>query len=517
LPHLSSLRGRALAVAFVTIWPGVAAAQGEPQPPEPPVPAPAPSSPAPPAPASAAPASPVPPESSATAPATAAAPASDATLRGEVEALRDEVRTLRARVESTPAPAAPAAPPPPPPRRPLGYEPFWPWALPPEGISLGGYLQSQYESHQDSQDQLAPGGAVLNKNRFLIRRARVSVTGEWEYAAFAVELDANTQSGPQVDLRKAEASLQYRPDRSKPPIIMATIGQFDTPFGYELVESPRTRFFMERSQVSQGFWPGEPDLGVRLAGALSFFRWTIAAVNGEPLGEKSAYALQDPNSAKDVLFRFGFDAAPRPDLQIAGGVSSLRGTGFDPGTDATKSGLEWVDMNGDGVIESSELTPVRAQNASPSKSFQRWAAGADLRLNYRSPLGVTKVYGEFELGSNMDRNVYFADPAALGTPDQRELGFYAAVIQELGPYAVAGFRYDYYDPNSNAFDTRQGLLLPRKLVVKTASPLVGLVLPDRARLIFQYDIVRNELARTAQGVPTDLKANVWTLRLQVQL
>jgi hypothetical protein len=116
----------------------------------------------------------------------------------------------------------------------------------------------------------------------------------------------------------------------------------------------------------------------------------------------------------------------------------------------------------------------------------------------------------------MDRNVYFADPVQTST-DQRELGFYAALIQELGPYAVAGFRYDYYDPNSNAFDTRQGLLLPRQLVVKTASPLIGLVLPDRARLVFQYDIVRNELARTAQGLPTDLKANVWTLRLQVQL
>src|ERR1019366_7150136 len=93
--------------------------------------------------------------------------------------------------------------------------------------------------------------------------------GDWEYAAIAVEIDANTTSGPQVDLRKAEASLQYRPDRAKPPVLMATLGQFDTPFGYELVESPRTRWFMERSQASLAFWPAEPDLGVRLAGALA--------------------------------------------------------------------------------------------------------------------------------------------------------------------------------------------------------------------------------------------------------
>jgi hypothetical protein len=508
-------------VAVVSIWPSVALAQGEPQPAEPPVPSPpsSSSSPAPPAPAS-------PPTAPAVGPApaaaTSAAPASDAALRGEVDELREEVRALRTQVESahaTPAPVAPeraAVVPPPPVQHPLGYEPFWPWVIPADGLSVGGYLQSQYEAHQDSQDQLAPGGALLNKNRFSIRRARVALVGDWEYVALALELDANTTSGPQVDLRKAEASLQYRPDRSKPPIVMATLGQFDTPFGYELVESPRTRWFMERSQVSQGFWPGEPDLGLRLAGALGFFRWTIAALNGEPLGEKSPYALQDPNNAKDVVFRFGFDSNPRSDLQLAGGVSALRGTGFHPGTDATKAGLQWQDLNDNGLVESNELVPIPATVAKPSQNFQRWAAGADLRLNFRSPLGVTKVYGEFLLGSNMDRNVYFADPI-LAAVDQRELGFYAGVIQELGPYAVAGFRYDLYDPNSNLFDKRQGLLVPYSEAVKTASPLVGLALPDRARLVFQYDFVHNALARTAQGVPTDLKANVWTVRLQVQL
>jgi hypothetical protein len=447
------------------------------------------------------------------------APSGDSGLRSDVDALREEVKALRAQVESSklspPAPPAaePKAPPPP---RPLGSEAFWPWVTPPDGLSGGGYLQSQYESHQDSQDQLAQGGALLNKDRFLIRRARVSLLGDWEYAALALEIDANTTSGPQVDLRKAEASLQYRPDRSKPPILMATFGQFDTPFGYELVESPRTRWFMERSTASQAFWPGEPDLGVRLAGALDFFRWTISALNGEPLGEKSPYALQDPNAAKDVTFRFGFDALPREDLHIAGGISALRGRGFSPGTDATKSGLQWQDLNDDGIIETIELTPISAGVATPSQNFDRWATGADLRAQYRSSLGVTKLYGEFMLGSNMDRNQYFANPV-LSKIDQRELGFYVGVTQDITPYGIVGFRYDYYDPNSNLFDKREGLLLPYSEAIKTASPLVGLQLPDRARLVFQYDIVRNALARTALGVPTDLKANVWTIRLQVQL
>jgi hypothetical protein len=434
--------------------------------------------------------------------------------RAEVDALRDEVRALRSRLDAPPAPPKPA--PAPSPVRPLGYEPFWPWGTPPDGITIGGYVQAQYESHQDSSDQLFQGGAPMNKNRFLVRRGRVSVTGEWEYAAFAVELDANTTNGPQVDLRKAEASLQYRPDKAKPPIVMATVGQFDTPFGYELVESPRTRWFLERSALSRAFWPGEPDLGFRLAGALGFFRWTIAPINGEPLGESTPYSLQDPNAAKDVVFRFGIDALPRSDFHIAGGVSAIRGKGFHAGTDATKSTLQWTDVNGDGLVETYEIIPVVGRAATPSSNFDRWAAGADLRMHFRSPLGVTKVYGEFVIAANMDRGTFVADPVATGV-DQRELGFYAGIVQEIGPYGVVGFRYDFYDPNSDAFDKRRGRLLPFSEALTTYAPLVGVALPDRARLLFEYDANRNALGRTVTGVPTSLKSDTWTVRLLVQL
>jgi len=51
--------------------------------------------------------------------------------------------------------------------------------------------------------------------------------------------------------------------------------------------------------------------------------------------------------------------------------------------------------------------------------------------------------------------------------------------------------------------------------VRTYSPLIGVVLPQRARLVFQYDFIRDAFARDARGVPTDLRNNQWTLRLQV--
>jgi hypothetical protein len=384
-------------------------------------------------------------------------------------------------------------------------------------VSAGAYLQSQYETHQDSQDQLAQDGTTLNKDRFSIRRLRASLFGEWEYAALAIELDANTTNGPQVDLRKAEASVQYRPDRAAPPLAMVTLGLFDAPFGYELVESPRTRFFMERSTASQAFFPAEPDVGIRLAGAWRFLRWTVAAQNGEPLNEKSPFVLQDPNAAKDVIVRLGFDAHPLETWHIAGDLSALEGTGFHAGTPATKAGLQWSDAYETGSITGlSELVAVPARAATPSQNFDRWAVGLDVRTHLRSWLGVTKLYGELVVAQNLDRGLYIADPVLSGV-DQREIGAYAALVQDVTRWGVVGLRFDYYDPNSNAFDNRAGRQIPYSQAITTLSPLVGLVLPDRARLVFQYDAIHNAFALSASGVPTNLKDNVATLRLQVQL
>jgi hypothetical protein len=447
-----------------------------------------------------------------TEPASPPTAADVAALRAEVQALRadlDQQRGMQATPSAPSLASAPAAP------RPLGSEAFWPWVTPPEGLSLRGYLQSQYESHQDSQDQLAQGGTLLNKDRFSIRRARVNLNGEWEYAALALELDGNTTNGPQVDLRKAEASLQYRPDRQLPPLVMGTLGLFDTPLGYELVESPATRFFMERSQASLAFYPAEPDVGVRFAGALGFFRWTIAAVNGSPMGV-SSFALQDPLKAKDVVFRFGIDTHPLSNLQFAADVSSLRGLGFHPGTSATSATIQWKDLNEDGVIQPYELIPVPGASATPSGNFEHWAVGLDARLSYRSRLGVTKVYGEILFAQNLDRGLYVADPVVTGV-NQRELGYYVALVQEVTKWGVVGLRFDYYDPNFDVADQRLGKLLPFSEAISTWSPMIGLVLPDRARLVFQYDAIHNAFGRSVVGVPTSLQDNVATLRLQVQL
>ncbi|HEX4336438.1 MAG TPA: hypothetical protein VH062_11030 [Polyangiaceae bacterium] len=401
------------------------------------------------------------------------------------------------------------------------------------GLVLSGYSQAQYESHQDSSDQLRQGGSLLNQNRFVLRRTRIRLARDWDYAAFLFELDGNTVNGPTVRVQKAELSLVYGRSKEKgvPPIGQLTIGQFDLPFGFDLVQSPRTRWFMERSTVSRALWPGEPDVGARLSGGIAFARYAFAVTNGEPLDEKSGFGLRDPNGNKDITGRLGAEAKAGDDFVVSGGVSYNRGKGFHPGTDATKNTTTWNDLNGNGAVDANELVGVPGLAAIPSSTFSRWAVGADLELQLKTMLGWSILTGEVIAASNLDRNTFIADPLAgnpvtndpvkaggtTAGPGLRELGFYVAFTQEITPYGVVGIRYDLYDPNSDNTDSRGGKLIPRSQAIKTLSPLVGVTLPDRARLVFQYDHISDLLARDARGVPTDFKNDQWTLRFQVML
>ncbi|MET0594954.1 MAG: hypothetical protein ABW133_19800, partial [Polyangiaceae bacterium] len=370
------------------------------------------------------------------------------------------------------------------------------------------------------------GGLPYNRDRFVLRRARLRVDHGWEYAAGALEIDGNYVNVARFSVRRAEASLLYRgaPDNLY-PLVMATIGVFETPFGYELMDSSRSRWFMERSTASLALFPTEPDIGARISGAIGFFRYAIALVNGEPLDDRAGGSVGDPNAAKDVVGRVGVVTHPTENLSVSGGTSFLQGTGFHPGASATKDSTVWVDVNEDGKVDNGEVNGISGRAAVPSQNFRRWAFGADLQLRLRTALGTTTLYGEAYVASNLDRALVVADPIATGadasgsdrTGDVREIGGYVGVLQELASYGIVGFRADVYDPNSDFLRQRQGRLLPATYTITTLSPLVGVVVRDHARLLFQYDFIRDHYGKDSRGVPKDLKNDQFTLRLQVAL
>jgi hypothetical protein len=445
-------------------------------------------------------------------------------MREQQAKLGARIETLETELAASKAAASAAPPPPATPATPtLGGSLFGRGAW---GISA--YVQAQYEQHQNSADQIGQGGVYLNQDRFLVRQGRLRLDAGWEYVELGLELDGNTTNGPAVSPKRINASVVWRghPWEGRlephgirdgdPPLLRLTGGLTGIPFGFELADSHRDRVFLERTQASQALFPGEQDVGAVLSGGVGFFRYSVAAMNGNPLGDGTALPVGDPNHAKDFVTRLGVDASPSERVRITGGVSALYGNGFHAGTQATKAGLIWVDQNQDGMVQANELEGVPPMAATPSANFTRWGVGVDLELYFHTPLGLSMLYGEVTAATNLDRGLFVADPVTTGV-DVRELGAYVAFVQEIFRYGLLGFRFDYYDPNADFFQQSAGKLLPYSQAIKTFSPLVGLQLPDRARLVFEYDVVRNLLGINPLGVPTDLGMDHFAVRLQVQL
>ncbi len=388
----------------------------------------------------------------------------------------------------------------------------------PTGTRISGYLQTQFEVNQLSESQLDTSGAPLNQNRFSLRRGRLRLDRGWQYANATLELDANTTRGMSVGIRRAEASLLYRGHNAEdvPPLVVLTMGVTDIPFGFEILESARVRPFMERSIGSGALFPTEMDVGVKLSGAVSFLRYAFAVVNGEPVDNLSTRFPRDPNSAKDYTGRIGIETQPLAALGISAGTSFYQGTGFHAGAAATKPSFAWLDTNENREIDPGELQAVPGTAATPSLNFNRWAYGLDLEVSLHTHLGTTRLVGEGFVASNLDRGYLIADPGA-GGGDVREAGGYLALTQDVTTWGQVGFRAGYYDPNADFLENRRGHQVLGSVGVSTFSPLVALRLQDRARLSFEYDFVRDHLAKDSRGVPTDAKNNQATVRLQVDL
>jgi hypothetical protein len=383
------------------------------------------------------------------------------------------------------------------------------------GYGLTGFLQVDSPFRQSSEDQLnGSTGDLLNQNRIYLRRARLRFYLDRAYGAGALELDANTVNGTTARAVGAEASLKLPGPADGPPLLMLTGGLFKTPFGFEIAQSDRDRLFMERSTAEQALFPGEYDGGVRLSGGWRFVRYALAAMNGEPLGERS-YPGRDPNKWKDLVGRLGLDTAPVGPLSVWAGVSALSGHGFHRGATATKDVVQWRDLNDNRSIEPTELTVLPGSPPTPSFSFTRNAVGGDLGVRVSWPLlGETAVYGEVYLAQNLDRGVLPYDPSAPDAAKARELGWYVALTQQLGPWAMVGARYDFYDPDRDASETRVGRVFTRSRDFKTLALAAAFTTPY-GRLVVEYDRNRNHLGRDLQGRPTNLKDDAVIVRGQV--
>ncbi len=387
-------------------------------------------------------------------------------------------------------------------------------ALARAGLFLSGYVQTQYGQDQLSEDELLQGGTPLNQDRFVVRRGRLLLRGRWTYVHTDFELDGSNTRGPTVSVRRASVGGVLPGAEGQPDLLHLTVGLTTIPFGLELQQGQDEILFLERTTGSLAFFAGPVDTGATLSAAYSVFRLQLAVMNGVPLDDRAGGPGGiDPTRAPDYLGRVGVSVGESDRVHVAAGASFLSGTGFHPGSDATKGTLLWDDQNADGQFSTTEVVQVAGRGALPSETFRHWAVGADARVDVETRLGVSSLYGEVTLATNLDRALFVADPTLLGA-DIRELNWYLAVLQDLTPYVFVGARYEAYDPNSDLLDTRRGQASLWDATITTVSPLLGLRWPEQGRLTFQYDWVDDKLGRDRRGVPTDVANNRWTLRLQ---
>jgi hypothetical protein len=376
------------------------------------------------------------------------------------------------------------------------------------GLTLSGLVQIDGAIRQSSEDELRQSGDLLNQDRVVLRRGRLRLTGNYGKVSGLAEIDLNTVAGSQVRVSTAEAAYELG------PWLTASAGILKIPFGFEVEQSDKDRLFLERSTVVRALFPGEYDVGARLSGRWSFVRYALAVQNGEPAGEK-AYALRDPNQAKDITGRVGVDTLIG-NAHLAFGFSALSGRGFHAGTPATKDTLVWKDTNEDGLVGPNEVQVIQGVAATPSASFDRFGLGGDLELGLElAGLGKLMVYGELIVATNLDRAIVLADPIVTER-DFRELGYYAGAVYEPTAWSSLGVRFDFYDPDSDASETRLDGLVPVKSTLSTLS-ITGALRRDHGRLILQYDHNTNHSGRSAAGEPTNLGDDAVTLRAEVQL
>jgi hypothetical protein len=384
---------------------------------------------------------------------------------------------------------------------------------------IGGYIQADYLHSQLSENQLDDRtGEPLNLDRFMLRRARLNLAGSWRYFEYALQVDLNSVNGFQVGFRQVEAAVKW-PSRTDgaPPIVRLGAGVFRAPFGFEVSDqNDPQRLFAERSLTGTAFFPGEFDVGARLQGGVPWLYGVIAVQNGEPLGSRP-FPGRDPNAAKDVLGRVQLRARLSSRVRLEAAFSAAWGRGFHGGTGATKPQVVWRDLNEDGLVQVSELVGIPSAAGAPATDFDRWGVEGDVQLHVDVPkIGELMIYAEAARGVNLDRGVRPADPIALGR-DQREIGVYAAVTQELTRWALVGFRFDYYEPSLDEARLQGGVLARSRERFFTYSLAAAARLEEwgiRARLLLDYTINRHPLGLDATGRPTTIASDVLTLRLQ---
>ena len=308
-------------------------------------------------------------------------------------------------------------------------------------LKISGYLQAQYVNDERSTGELG-----RNFDQFSVRRARVKFTYQaTPTARFVLQPDISSSG---VTLKDGYVELTEPWTAWKHTL---TAGQFNWPFGHELLYSSSAREVPERSRVVRALFPGERDRGVMLSGRglgekLSY---RVAVVNGTGTAQSS-----DLNQRKDLVGRLGYDFGA-----------------FDFGASAY-TGSDLVATSRDATGE----------------EFDKERYGVDFQ--WATPLPGFLVRGEYITGAQAP------SPGTSRRESHDVGGWYLYAIQNVGKRHQLAVRLDQYDPDRDVDGN----------AVRTINPSYVFHWDAHSKVMASYELIESEA-----DDPAD---NVFTLRYQ---
>lgn len=313
-------------------------------------------------------------------------------------------------------------------------------------MKLSGYIQAQYVSDERSLNELNGATNTRNFDQFSIRRGRVKFTYQFlPTSKFVIQPDITTSG---VTLKDGYVEFTEPWTTWKHTL---TAGQFNWPFGFEIMYSSSMREVPERSRVIRTLFPGERDRGVMLSGLglNERFSYRIALVNGT--GTSQSF---DFNKRKDLVGRVGYSFGA-----------------FDLGASAYR---------GSDLVQTATNTRGR--------EFDKQREGIDFQ--WATPVPGLGIRGEYIVGKQA--------PATGTTRSESQdvRGWYFYAMQNIGTRHQVVVRADEYDPDTDIDNN----------AIRTINPSYIFHWDSHSKVMLSYEFIKNQTAD-----PSD---DVFTLRYQ---
>ena len=312
-------------------------------------------------------------------------------------------------------------------------------------LKVTGYLQAQLVEDERSRNELA-GAGTRNFDQFSVRRARVKFTYQMTPSSrFVLQPDITSSGGTlkdgYVELTEPWTTWKHT----------LTAGQFNWPYGFEIMYSSSAREVPERSRVIRTLFPGERDRGVMLSG-LGFherFNYRVAIVNGT--GTTQTF---DANKRKDFVGRLGYSFGA-----VDVGASAYRGSDL-----------------------------VATNTSATGREFDKQRIGLDVQ--WATPIPGLGLRGEYLQGKQ-------APASGTSRTQSHDVdGWYFYAIQNLGTRHQVVVRLDEYDPDTGVDDN----------AVRTINPSYIFHWDAHSKVMASYELIESQA--------NDPDDNVFTLRYQ---